>query len=349
MNGFRNLALVTFVAFFAGLACSPAADAQGQARETRPTVLATVNGTPITEAEIASSDAIANLERDYRRNRHALLEEAVKAEVQNRILEAEAKERGVSKEQLLSGITPEPVSQEAVDAVYEENRAQLNNVPKAQVEGQIRTYLGQQAQQKARDEFFGALEEKYKVDISLEPLREEVAATGASKGPANAPVTIVEFSEFECPFCSRVNPTLDQVREKYGDKVRIVFRHFPLPFHQNAQKASEASLCAADQGKFWELHDAMFANQRALAVPQLKEKAVQLGLDAAKFNACLDSGEKAPIIAADKRDGEKAGVTGTPGMFINGRFVNGAVPLETFATIIDDELRRKGIPRAGSK
>lgn len=347
MKGFRNLALITVIALSAGIACSPEATAQGQG--TKGTVLATVNGVAITEADVATSDAVANLDREYKRNRHALIEESLKAEVQKRILEAEAKSRSVSTEQLLAGIAPEPVTQEAIDAVYEENRAQLNNVPKAQVEGQIRTYLGQQAQKKARDEFFEALEEKYKVDISFEPLREVVAATGASKGPANAPVTIVEFSEFQCPFCSRVNPALEQVRQKYGDKVRIVFRHFPLPFHQNAQKASEASLCALDQGKFWELHDAMFANQNALAVEQLKEKAVQLGLDAAKFNSCLDSGQKAEAIAVDKRDGEKAGVTGTPGMFINGRFVNGAVPLETLATIIDDELRRKGVSRAGSK
>ncbi len=345
MNRFRSLFLILFIALFAGIACSPEATAQGQT--AKGPVLATVNGTPITESDLSASDTLSNLERDYRRNRHAALEEALKAEVQNRILEAEAKAKGVSTQQLLAGITPEPITQEAVDAVYEENRAQLNNVPKAQVEGQIRTYLGQQAQQKARDEFFGALEEKYKVDISMEPLREKVAAIGASKGPANAPVTIVEFSEFECPYCARVNPALEQARQKYGDNVRIVFRHFPLPFHQSAQKASEASLCAGDQGKFWELHDAMFANQRALGVAQLKEKAVQLGLDAAKFNACLDSGEKAAAVAIDKRDGEKAGVTGTPGLFINGRFVNGAVPFETLAPIIDDELRRKGIPRAG--
>jgi protein-disulfide isomerase len=170
----------------------------------------------------------------------------------------------------------------------------------------------------------------------------EVAATGPATGPATAPVTIVEFSDFQCPFCSRLTPTLDQVKKKYGDKVRIVFRQFPLPMHQNAQKAAEAALCANDQGKFWQLHDAMFGNQAALGVDQLKAKAVELGLKADDFNKCLDSGAKVAVVEADKKAGSEAGVNGTPAMFINGRFLSGAVPLEQVTSVIDDELRRKG-------
>ena len=168
-----------------------------------------------------------------------------------------------------------------------------------------------------------------------------MAATGPSKGPANAPITIVEFSDFQCPFCSRVNPTLAQVREKYGDKVRIVFRQFPLSFHQQAQKAAEASLCAGDQGKFWELHDAMFADQQALGVDQLKTKAAGLGVNAEQFNQCLDSGKHAATVQADLKDGSAAGVSGTPAMFINGRFLSGAQPLNEITKVIDDELARK--------
>ena len=124
--------------------------------------------------------------------------------------------------------------------------------------------------------------------------------------------------------------------------MRIVFRQFPLPMHQNAQKAAEAALCANDQGKFWQLHDAMFSNQSALGVDQLKAKAAELGLKADEFNKCLDSGAKVATVEADKKAGSEAGVNGTPAMFINGRFVNGAVPLEKLTSVIDDELRRKG-------
>jgi len=176
-----------------------------------------------------------------------------------------------------------------------------------------------------------------------EPVRVSVEAIGPSLGPEAAPVTIVEFSDFQCPFCARVVATLKQVREKYGDKVRLVFRQFPLSFHPHAAKAAEASLCAHEQGKFWDMHEAMFANQQALYPEQLKAKAAELGLNAESFNQALDSGKYAGAVEADLAAGQSAGVSGTPAIFINGRFVNGAVPLEQITAIIDDELRRKGI------
>ena len=132
------------------------------------------------------------------------------------------------------------------------------------------------------------------------------------------------------------------MKEKYGDKVRIVFRQYPLPIHQNAQKAAEASLCANDQGKFWEMHDAMFSNQQELGGRQLKAKAAELGLNAEKFNSCLDSGQDAAEVQADMKAGSAAGVSGTPAIFINGRFISGAVPIEQITSVIDDELQAQG-------
>lgn len=307
-------------------------------------VLATVNGEPVTEAEVRelAKDQFASLQREFERNERELLENTLDRAVQERLLEMEAKARGVSKEQLLTSIQPAPVTDADVDKFFEENKARIPR-PKEEVAGQIKQFLEQQGQQTARQDFFTQLQDKYDVQVKLEPIRVEVAATGPSKGPENAPVTIVEFSDFECPFCSRVNPTLAQVQEKYGDKVRIVFRQFPLAMHANAQKAAEASLCAHDQGKFWELHDAMFQNQQALAVPQLKAQAVELGLDAEKFNQCLDSGKYASQVQADMQAGSAAGVSGTPALFVNGRMISGAVPIDQIAPVIDDELRRKGV------
>ena len=169
-------------------------------------------------------------------------------------------------------------------------------------------------------------------------------------GPIDAPVTIVEFSDFQCPFCSRVIPTLKQIEESYGDKVRLVFRQFPLHrLHPQAQKAAEASLCADDQGKFWEMHDAMFADQRGLAVDSLKAKAAELELDTATFDECLDSGKYAERIETDLAEGAAVGVTGTPAMFINGRFLSGAVPYEQIAAVIDQELEAVMEEDASSK
>lgn len=306
-------------------------------------VIAVVNGKPITEADVRAQSAaqFAQLERDYEQKKHELLEGQLQQTIQDRLLDAEAAARGVTKEQLLADIKPAEITDASVDAFYEENKARIPQ-PKEQVVPQIRQYLTQKGQFDAREKFFTDLKAKYKVDMKLEPMRTEVAAKGPAKGPATAPVTIVEFSDFQCPFCARLIPTLDQVKAKYGDKVRLVFRQFPLGMHAEAQKAAEASLCANDQGKFWEFHDAMFQNQQQLAVDALKAKAKEMGLNGETFASCLDSNKYANQVAEDMKEGTAAGVSGTPALFINGRFINGAVPFEQVSEVIEDELRRKG-------
>lgn len=160
-----------------------------------------------------------------------------------------------------------------------------------------------------------------------------------AKGPANAKVTIVEFSDYQCPYCGRVEPTVKQILSTYGDKVRFVYRDFPLSsLHQNAQKASEASECADKQGKFWEYHDKLYQNQSALDVTSLKKYAADLKLDTTKFNQCLDSGEMTAEVQKDEQDGVTAGVDGTPSFFINGESIVGAQPFEAFKAIIDAKL-----------
>jgi protein-disulfide isomerase len=161
-------------------------------------------------------------------------------------------------------------------------------------------------------------------------------------GPEDAPVTIVEFSDFQCPFCARFQQqTFAALREKYGDDIRIVFRDFPLnSIHPDAAKASEAAECADDQDKFWELHDAMFQSQAITGVglPAVTSMAESLDLDMEEFQECIDSGKYADEIAKDLQDGTSYGVTGTPTFFINGVRLVGAVPIEQFSAIIDQEL-----------
>ncbi len=170
-------------------------------------------------------------------------------------------------------------------------------------------------------------------------------STGVSKagedptiGPNDAKVKIMEYSDFQCPYCSRVVPTLKQVEEEYGDKVQVTFRNYPLSFHQYAQKAAEAGECANAQGKFWEMHDMMFSKQNALRTEDLKSYAGQLGLDQAKFDSCLDNGDMAAEVTKDFDAGTSAGVQGTPAFFINGEFVSGAQPFEKFKEVIDKKL-----------
>ena len=161
------------------------------------------------------------------------------------------------------------------------------------------------------------------------------------KGPKNAPVTIVAFSDFQCPFCSRVVPTLKDIEKQYEGKVRVAFKHQPLPFHDKAKGAAAASMAANEQGKFWEMHDKLFANQGALDRPSLDKYASEIGLDMGKFRAAMDSNKFEAQITKDSNEGSQIGANGTPTFFINGRQLVGAQPIEAFKAIIDDELKKK--------
>ena len=153
----------------------------------------------------------------------------------------------------------------------------------------------------------------------------------------------MEFSDFECPYCGGLFPTLKQIEEAYKDKIRIVYRQFPLNnLHPHAQKAAEASLCANEQNKFWQLHDAMFTDQKNLTVDDLKAKAAALSMNAATFSTCLDSGKNAAVVRSSLEEGDRLGVDGTPALFINGRYLGGNQPYDAIAKIIEDELLRSG-------
>jgi protein-disulfide isomerase/copper chaperone CopZ len=157
------------------------------------------------------------------------------------------------------------------------------------------------------------------------------------RGDFNAPITLVEFSDFECPFCARHFPTLNKILSDYQGKVKLVYKHFPLPFHPNAQKAAEASECAAEQGKFWEYHDKLFENfSQGYSLEKFKQWAKELGLDANRFNNCLDSGKYAQKVQKDIQEGNQKGVDGTPATFVNGQLISGALPYEAFKQIIDN-------------
>ncbi len=163
----------------------------------------------------------------------------------------------------------------------------------------------------------------------------------AIKGDANAPVTIVEWTDYECPFCTRFfEQTYPQIEEEYIEtgKVKFIVRDFPLSFHQNAQKAAEAAECAGEQGKYFEMHDKLFVEGVSGGVESFKQYAADLGLNTEAFNACLDSGEMAAEVSKDMRDGQAVGIRGTPGFVINGQTVSGAQPFANFKQVIDAAL-----------
>jgi len=308
-------------------------------------VLATIDGEPVTMADVRQEVGVqlAEMDFDYRSQRHDLVESTLDRLVRERVLGKEADRRGMTTEELTRELTQGEVevTDERVATFYNQNRARLQGASLEQIAPQIRRFLEEQDRERILQEFADELDRD--VEIMLEPFRVELETEGhPASGPEDAPVTLVEFSDFQCPYCQSFLPTLEQIRESYGQQVRIVFRQFPLrSIHPQAQVAAEASLCAWEQDAFWELHDLMFQEQQSLTADELEEKAERLGLDGQAFGECLDSGRHADRVQDDLEAGVAAGVSGTPAVFVNGRpLPGGAVPFDMVSEVIEEELDR---------
>lgn len=311
-------------------------------------VLATIGDEKITMADVRdrTGELLDQLDIQYRQTRDKLIGSAVDSIVRERLLADEAKKKGTTPTELMAttiSAAGEPSSLE-IEAWYKDNQARIGGRTLDQVRPQIVTLLQKQRRTAATEKLEQRLRAERKVAVLFEPHRLQFSNEGAPTfGKKDAPVTLVEFSDFQCPYCQAAAPTLKQVEQKYGDKVQIVYRQFPIPsLHPFAFKAAEASLCANAQGKFWELHDLMFQDQTKLAVSDLKEKARRLGLDQKKFNECLDSGRYVERVQNDQKEGRLLGVNGTPAMFINGVYVDGgSVPFSVLEAQIEKELARR--------
>ena len=259
----------------------------------------------------------------------------------------EALARGMSREELLSVELPSrtlPVTDEEVELVYERNRDFLGDQTLDDARAQVVAAIEEQRPAQALRQYMSELRSSADdVVLTVEPLNPprqqvEVLSEDPSQGPTDAPVVVVEFSDFQCPFCQRTTGALDELVARYDGQIRFVYKDYPLPSHPEAFKAAEAGNCAHEQGKFWELHDKMFASQDALDVPSLNRYAVELGLDGPAFASCLDEDRHAERVRRDVQIGQQYGVSSTPTVFINGRPVLGAVPLEAFDEIVREEL-----------
>lgn len=314
-----------------------------------PAVLAAIGDEQIMLEEVRarSGDDLAQMENQYRRNYHTAIENTLQEIIRERVLTVEAKRQGKSVEELMEaagGRSLQPTEAE-VAAWYSQNQARLGGRTLDQVRPQIAEFLSTQRREIAMAALEGRLNRDGKIAVYLPPFRLEFDNTGApASGPRDAPVTLVEFADFQCPYCARFSADLKLIQQQFGNKLLIVYRHFPITsIHPNAFKAAEASLCADEQGKFWELHDLMYQEQAALAPGDLKEKARRIGLDSAAFDACIDSGKHAERVQSDFREGTRAGVNGTPALFINGEpLPGGAVGRGAIAAAIEKELARLG-------
>ena len=349
--GFWTIAVLAAAVAFSSACAGETTSAQTQSAAANPDqVVAEVAGTPITLKEVdAKWEEFAAAERarvvqamyQNRRNMIDVL-------VGDQLIANAAKAAGQSVDAYVEQETAKqlpPIGEKEIAAFYEQNKDRAQGRTLEQLRAEIKPFLEARREQQARAMLVEELKAKSgaNVKVMLDPPRYTVATSADDpvRGNTSAPVTIVEFSDYQCPFCARVNPTLERIRQTYGDRVKIVFKDFPLPNHPQAPKASEAARCAGEQGKYWEMHDAMFANQRALEVPALKQTARAIGLDGASFDQCLDSGKWAAAVQAGMAQGEQMGVNSTPTLYVNGRAVIGAMPFENFKSIIDEELSRK--------
>ena len=230
------------------------------------------------------------------------------------------------------------VSEEEISAYYEANKDQMGGTSFEDIRDRIETFL----RAKVASELLADLREQAGAVVLLEPPRLEVEAIGPAKGPDDAAVTIIEFSDFQCPYCERVLPTIAQILEKYPTQVRFVFRHLPLHrIHDRAQPAAEAAVCAGNQDKFWDYHDVLFDNSRALSDEDLERYAADMDLEMEVFKRCVSERESQQMVDVDAAVAESLGLTGTPAFFVNGIPLTGAQPLEKFSAIIDEELARQ--------
>ena len=310
-----------------------------------PEIVAEVDGQRILLQDLrqVSGERLAKLEEQAYQLKRQELEEMITA----RLLAGEARRRNISVASLIDAeITSKAaaVTPEEIHRVYELNKNQLQK-PEAEVQEQIRTLLRDQKIAQRRQEYARSLQANAKVSIHLDPpppFRTEVGTQGPSRGAADAPVTIVEFEDFQCPFCKKAQSTVEQILSRYQGKVRVVHRDFPLqPLHPASLKAHEAARCAEEQGKFWEYRDLLYKNTPAASPDQLKDYASLIGLNLPSFNQCLDSGKFQMVVEKDETEGGRLGVQGTPAFFINGRPLPGAQPESEFARVVDEELNKR--------
>jgi protein-disulfide isomerase len=336
MHRFSFVLLVCFSSLFAGVLRAQSADA---VKPKQP--VATVDGQPIYEEDLASS--VEGQLQALRTQEYEIKRKALDGLIEQKTLEVAAKKKGLTTDKLLE--------QEVNSRVTEPSDAELEGYyfgmrvtssPFEEIKPKLREAYKQAKIQDARQIYIKNLRAETNVIVLLAAPRVEVAYdTARLHGNPKAPVMIVEFSDYQCPYCHQVEPTVKELLAKYGDKVSLSYRDYPLTaIHSQAKISAVASHCALEQGKFWEYHDQLF-NTSKLEKDDLIGYARDLKLDDKQFASCLASDKYNSGIEKDLQEGRKAGVNGTPGFFINGIFLSGAQPKDSFMRVIDDELSHK--------
>ena len=329
-----HLGTVTALGMLGWLGAAAAATVAGGSASD---VVAEIGGRKVTRAELERKKAGRLLQA---RNQFYLAErEALKQFVDERLLEEKAQAEHLSVEQLVERDITSRVTDPTEDQLKVYYEGLDTEEPFPAVRDKILSHIREVRAGKARAEYLKALHNQYSVLITLSPPTAEVSLDGAAvRGPQNASVTVVEFADYECPYCQQIHSDLKKLMQQFDGKMAFAFQDCPLPMHRHAVKAAEAARCAGAQGAFWEYHDLLFEKGGKLEVAQLKEYARSLKLDGGQFDKCLDSGEQAAAVQKGLHDAKELGITGTPSFFINGHFVSGAVKFQDLREMVDREL-----------
>jgi protein-disulfide isomerase len=334
MNMNRNARVALLLV--AGFCLMAVSYALGQDAAESSAVVAKVGGTSLTMADLQRSEGGKLLQAEYQ---YYLNErKAVDELIDNQLLADEAHRRNLSLDELLKAEIYKNVKDPTEDQLEVYYEGLDTQEPYEAVRADVLEHIRELRRTKARAAFIENLRKQQTVSVTLMPPAVDLDLAGANtNGSRNAPVVFVEFADYECPYCQKVNPQIQQLKKEYGDRIALVFKDFPLPMHHSAEKAAEAARCAGEQGKFWEYHDVLFYS-RDLGVDELKAHARVLKLDGDKFDACLDGGVEAAAVKKDLEQGKQLGLTGTPSFFVNGHFVSGVVDYGTLRDLVEQQL-----------
>jgi protein-disulfide isomerase len=338
------LALVIVSCGLAATADRTGESASGTPGKASPgDTVAEVDGMSVSASEL--DERVKDRMLKIRQEEYDLKRESLDELINNRLIEKEAKARGITSEQLLKAEIDDkskPVTTADAEKFYDENQGQMQGRSKQEMVPQLMRYLQQQRLGEDRQRYLSTLRKNGKVRVKLEAPRRTIENPPDAPvlGPKDAPVTIVEFTDYQCPYCQKAQATIDELLKDYEGKVKMISRDFPLEFHPRAIFASRGSRCAGEQNRYWEYHQDLLRKPTDYSDPDLERRAGELKLDVAAFKTCMASNKYDAAIKADEAAGRAYGVEGTPAFFINGRFINGARPKQQFAAIIDEELER---------
>lgn len=309
-----------------------------QAQTTAPPqqVVAEIGNHKITANDLEQDEGGKLLQARYQYyiNQRKALDDLI----DDKLIAEDAKKHNLSADQLINEVIYKSVKDPTEDQLQVYYEGLDTQQPYEAVRSQVLEHIRNLRRAKARAAYVAQLRKDADITVLLMPPVADVNLAGAYiDGPAHAEVMLVEFADYECPYCQKVSPQLARLKKDYGDKLAIAYKDMPLPMHQRSEKAAEAARCAGEQGKYWEYHDILYLT-RALTVAELKEHASDLKLNVAQFDQCLDSGKMETAVKKDFEEGNSLGLTGTPSFFVNGHFFSGALDYAALKQMVEQQL-----------